>query len=583
MMTTVQSRWLFEKTEVTASDGLVTAGKREAAEAGVQMLQQGGNAIDAAVAAGWAIGVVEPWMNGVGGSGAMVIHHDGAQLAIEFGVRAPRAARPEMYVLDPTPGAVGSFGWPAVTARANEVGHLSVGVPGLVAGLCLAHQRFGRLPLDAVMEPAVHLAEAGFEADWHSTLMVGLYLDYLVQSPVTAKPFLREGRFLPRPEFRFAPADRIVQKDLADTLRLIARFGPEAFYGGDLARVITEEMAAHDGLITMEDMTSYRPLVYPGGLRGTYRGLDVVGVPRATGGPILQEVLNILEGFELGESGQGTVTSLHLMAEACRRAYEDHFRFASDSDSDGSVPWSGLVSSEYVRSLRSSIRLDRASTSLEQTDPWAFDEARLPSSVTRSSNSPGTPASGHTTHVCAVDRDRNGVSITQTLGLLFGSGVTVPGTGIVLNDMMALYDPRPGNVKSVVGGKSQAAPYTPTVLLKGSELYATLGAPGGRRIPTAMAQVISNLVDHGMSIQEAISAPRLHSESRILELDDRFSSTVIDGLIAMGHQVVTAEKTVCSYNFANPVGVVARPDGMLAGGTDPLMPGVAVGVLALEP
>jgi gamma-glutamyltranspeptidase/glutathione hydrolase len=335
-------------------------------------------------------------------------------------------------------------------------------------------------------------------------------------------------------------------------------------------------------LITFEDMKAYQPLVYPGGLRGSYRGLEVIGVPGATGGPILQEILNILEGFDLVESGQGTVTTLHLVAEACRRAYQDHFRYVSDSEADDTVPWDGLVSRDYARAVRGSIQVDRASHSLEQSDPWAFNESRPPSTSTGHGSNPATAASGHTTHLCAVDRDRNAVTVTQTLGLLFGSGVTVPGTGIVLNDMMALFDPRSGNVQSVVGGRSQAAPYTPTVLLKDSELYAAIGAPGGRRIPTAIAQVITNLVDHRMGIQEAISAPRLHSESRTIELDDRFRGAVMDGLIAMEHEVIAAEKTVCSYNFANPVGIVVRRNGMLTGGTDPLMPSTAVGITALD-
>jgi gamma-glutamyltranspeptidase / glutathione hydrolase len=189
----------------------------------------------------------------------------------------------------------------------------------------------------------------------------------------------------------------------------------------------------------------------------------------------------------------------------------------------------------------------------------------------------------HTTNLCAVDADRNAVSITQTLGGLFGSTVTVPGTGILLNDMMLIFDPRPGHLNSIEGGKSQAAPYTPAVLLRDGRLRAVLGAPGGRRIPTAIAQVISNLVDHGMGIQDAIAAPRLHAESSVLEVDERFGAETVTALQQLGHPVVVEEKTVCSFNFANPVGIVVNEDGRLAGGTDPCLPGAAVGLSLSTP
>jgi gamma-glutamyltranspeptidase/glutathione hydrolase len=207
---TSRSRWEFAKSEVSGHSGLVVGGKPEAAEAGVRMLEEGGNAVDAAVAAGWAVAVVEPWMNGIGGAGAMVVHHAGKQTAMDFGARAPRSAGPNTFVLDPG-GGTGAFGWPAVTGQANEIGHLASGVPGLVAGLSLAHERFGRLPREVVMQPAIELAESGFEADWHTTLMIGLNLEQLTRQPTTARIFLREGAFPLRPESRFAKADRVRQ------------------------------------------------------------------------------------------------------------------------------------------------------------------------------------------------------------------------------------------------------------------------------------------------------------------------------------------------------------------------------------
>lgn len=575
----VRSRWCFDKTEVVARDGMVAAGKIQAAEAGIDMLLQGGNAVDAAVAAGFAVSVVEPWMNGIGGSGAMVVHQDGEDTAIEFGIRAPLAARPDMYELDSA--GVGSFGWAGVRDRANELGHQSVGVPGLVAGHCLAHERFGRLPLRTVLEPAIHLAEAGFETDWHTTLTVAIHLECLGHFPATAQVYLPDGMAVPKPEFRFLPADRIVQRDLADTLRQIARHGSDAFYRGEVAAAIAEDMAANGGLLTVEDLWRYEPMVYPGGLRGTYRDVVLVGVPGATGGPLLQEILNILEGYDLAGLGRDSAATLHLLAAACGWAYTDHFRYATASVHELPVPWAGLISKAYAGAIRSALQRRTGGPSTDRPDPWDFDSGEgFDGALARATPSQGGAL--HTTHVCAVDRDHNAVTATQTLGLLFGSNVTVPGTGVLLNDMMAVFDPQPGNVHSIVSGGSQAAPYTPTVLLRDGRLLGAVGAPGGRRIPTAIAQVISNLVDHKMGIQASITAPRLHSESGRVEVDDRIPESVISELAALGHDVITAEKTVCSYNFANPVAIIVAADGTLAGGTDPLLPGAAVGLFSVD-
>jgi gamma-glutamyltranspeptidase/glutathione hydrolase len=493
---------------------MVVAGKHQAAEAGVRMLQDGGNAVDAAIAAGWAISVVEPWMNGIGGAGAMVVHHEGRQVAIDFGIRASRAARPAMFELETS--GVGAFGWRAVKDRANEIGHLSAGVPGLVAGLCLAHERFGRLPREVVMEPAIELAESGFDVDWHATLMVAINVEPLARFSSTARTYLGLANSPPRPESRFAKADRITQPDLAATLRLIARNGARAFYSGAVASAIAEEMMANGGIVTSEDLESYRPLVIEGGLRGKYRGLVVVGVP-GTGGPVVQNILDFLGRYDVAALGPGSVEELDLLAKACRRSFATYFERSA-------------------------------------------------------------PISAHTTHLCAVDRDRNAASITQTLGLMLGSLVTVPGTGVLLNNLMSVFDPQPGNPQSISGGASPAAAYAPTVLVNAGDLYGVMGAPGGRRIPTAVAQVISNLVDHGMGIQEAIAAPRIHAESPLIEIDDRFRVSTVDSLSNLGHQVVVEEKTAVSFNFANPVGIVVRPDGSLAGGTDPMAPSVAVGL-----
>jgi gamma-glutamyltranspeptidase / glutathione hydrolase len=326
-MTLTRSRWTLSKSEVTADTGLVVAGKALAAEAGVEMLQQGGNAVDAAVATGWAIGVAEPWMNGIGGTGAMVVHFDGAPVAMEFGARAPLAARPDMYSVDYSRGPAGQFGWPPIQDQENEVGYRSVAVPGLVAGLCRIHQRFGRLPLSVVMEPAIRLADLGYDVDWHSALLIGIHLPHLLRFPDTGSVFLRDGAYPSVPTIPPGRADRIVQKDLADSLRHIARHGVDGYYRGELATAIAESMSANGGLVSLEDLAAYEPRVFEGALHGSYRDVDVFGLPGATGGPMLLEILNILEGHDIRGLGPDSVPTLHFLAEACRRAYEDHFQF----------------------------------------------------------------------------------------------------------------------------------------------------------------------------------------------------------------------------------------------------------------
>jgi gamma-glutamyltranspeptidase/glutathione hydrolase len=275
-------------------------------------------------------------------------------------------------------------------------------------------------------------------------------------------------------------------------------------------------MAACGGLVTREDLESYRPHVTEGGLRGTYRGLEVTGVP-GTGSTVLQDILDFLGRHDVAAMRAGSVEMVGVLARACQQSFATYFERAA-------------------------------------------------------------PVQAHTTHLCAVDRDRNAASITQTLGLMFGAFVTVPGTGILLNNIMSVFDPEPGHTHSVSAGASPAAADAPTVLSSSGALRAVLGAPGGRRIPTALAQVISNLVDLEMGVEEAISAPRIHAESPLVEVDARFPAGVVAGLSSLGHEVVVEEKTPVSFNFAHPVAIVVRPDGLLAGGTDPMTSSAAVGL-----
>jgi gamma-glutamyltranspeptidase/glutathione hydrolase len=577
------SRWIMTKEEVVANAGMVSAGHRFAAEAGVEMLRRGGNAVDAAVAAAWAVGVVEPWMSGAGGVGAMVVHHGGRQVIVDFGLRAPLAAHPDMYTLLPELGSQGQYGWPVVKDEANQTGHRAVGVPGVVAGLCLAHARFGALSREAVMEPAIALASQGFEVDWYTSLILGLDLGLITRFPQTAAIFLSGGSVPPRPSVLLSVPDRIVQGDLAETLHRIAKNGPDIFYRGEIAKAVAEDMRANGGLLREEDLGAYHPRIHENGLRGNYRGIDIVGVPGPTGAPIVQGILNILEGYDLARFGSASAVGLHLISEACRRVYEDFFEHVGDPE-QVRVPWDGLLSKPYAAAVRETISVDRASAARAVVDPWKFQARPTGERATGGTSGVSSPGavrhSPHTTHVCAVDRERNAVSVTLTLGNLLGSHVVVPGTGVVLNDMMLLFDPRPGYPNSIAAGKWQATPVAPTLLLDRAKLSAAIGTPGGRRIPTAIAQVIINLVDRGLGMQGAIEAPRLHTEGPEVLLDDRFEPAVFEELRALGHHVVAAEKTPCSFNFAQPNGITVGVDGDLHGGADPFTPAAAVGLVA---
>jgi gamma-glutamyltranspeptidase / glutathione hydrolase len=577
------SRWGMTKDEVVANAGMVSAGHRLAAEAGVEMLWRGGNAIDAAVAAAWAVGVVEPWMSGAGGVGAMIVHHHGQRVVVDFGLRAPLAARPDMYTLLPERGSQGQYGWPAVKDEENQVGHRSVGVPGVVAGLCLAHERFGALARETVMEPAITLASNGFEADWYTSLILGLDLGVITRFPRAAAIFLSNGAVPPRPSVLLSVPDRIVQRDLAETLRRIAQLGPDAFYRGEIATALSADMRANGGILLDEDLAAYQPRIHDKGLRGSYRGIEIVGVPGPTGAPIVQGILNILEGYDLARLDPANVVGLHVISEACRRAYEDFFEHVGDPE-QVNVPWDGLLSKAYAAAVRETMSMDRASVTRAVVDPWRFPVSRSDQRSTDGvSEAPASRAprhSPHTTHVCAVDRERNAVSVTLTLGNLLGSHVVVPGTGVVLNDMMLLFDPRPGFANSIAGGKWQATPVAPTLLLDRGGLRAAIGTPGGRRIPTAIAQVVVNLIDRRLGMQAAIAAPRLHAEGPEILLDDRFGPEVFEGLRALGHHVVAGGKTPCSFNFAQPNGIAVEADGELHGGADPFTPAAVVGFVA---
>ncbi len=521
-----------EKRSVTAACGMVVTNHPLASAAGAEMLAGGGNAVDAAVASLFALSVVEPMMVGVFGAGhAQVFMAGRAHTVIDAYTTAPAAARPDMY--RPI-----SDSWPdymEVEGRENTVGLTSVGVPGTLAGWCEMLARFGTLDLPAVMAPAIRHAEHGFRVTGYLSECIAETAADLARFPDSARVFLPGGAPL-------AKGDRLVQSDYAVTLRTIAAEGAAALYGGALGRRVVEHMARAGGLITLDDLGSYRT-VERVAVRGTYRGFDIAGCPPPTGGGIhLIQMLNVLEGFDVAGLGYGTVDGIHLLAEVMKIAFAD--RNASTGDpAFVDVPVARLIAKDYAAARRAGIDMGKAGA-------YTASVAESP----------------HTTHVTVADGDGNVVAATQTINNLFGSKAMAPGTGMLLNNTMALFDPHPGRTLSVAAGKRMTSSMAPTIVLRDGRPAFALGLPGGVRIFTSVLQALVNLIDHGMSLQEAVEAPRVWTQGQDLEVEPAVPDAVRAGLAARGHRVVPLPHVaggmgaIAFGGFGGPFGALPTPD-----------------------
>ena len=575
----MRSERIVEKTEVVAENGIVAAMHPLAAEAGMEILRQGGNAADAAVATAFAVGVVEPFMSGLGGLAYIVVHDavNDKTIALDGSNQVPQAARDDMFELL-APSAVGSgvYGWRATKDEAAESGYRSILVPGAVAAYTRLLELYGSMPLGQVMAPAIHLAEEGFTLDWYVFANCASELSRLRAFPETMSTFYRPDGTLLRPvnhDDNRAP-DRLVQADLAHTLNKIAEEGADAFYRGEVARTIVDHLTAHGGIITQADLANYdvqvrEPLWVP------YRGRRVAMVPEHTGGPTVAQMLNILEGFQLADYGHNSATSLHLIAEASRLAFADRFAYLDDT-TFAPVPLGGLQSKAYAAARRAAIDLSRGPVPDPVGDPWPYgpDDRHAGPPV----NGGVGPGGGHTTHLTVIDRERNVVSLTASLGRLFGSGVVVPETGVLFNNGMMWFNPEAGTVNSVAPGKRTISASTPTVVIDKDGPLLALGAPGGRKVLTAVLQSMLNLLDYKMGMQAAISAPRIHCETGALHAETRIRGSVIDELRRIGHDVVLREETFLSSYFGRPNGVlIDRDTGLLHGGVEPYKMSTAIG------
>jgi gamma-glutamyltranspeptidase/glutathione hydrolase len=567
----VMSQRMVQMREVSARNGMVAAKHPLAARAGVEVLQAGGNAVDAAVATAFVSGVVEPMMSGLGGGGWMtIVREDGMRTVVVYQVCAPLAAREDMYELTPDVRA-DAQGFVGVKDDANLVGHRAVGVPGLAAGLSMAAERYGSFGIDRLLRAAIAFAEDGVPVTWYTTLTLGNHLSLIRRFPETVRVFLDRG--VPYSVTR--ERDSVFrQPDLAGTLRTIAADGPNGFYRGEVARQIVEDVQRGGGFMTEEDLATYEPFeVEP--VSGSYRGYDLFGVPSPGSGPILFETLNMLEGFDLASTGRESSAALHLTIEAMRRSHADRFAYLADPRFEA-IPQSGLISKAYAAERRSTI--DSARTlPAEAGNPWEYDGPARPT-CTPLATLELTDA-GHTTSIMVVDGHGTSVAVTQTLASTFGSGVTVPGTGVVLNNSMTLFDPRPGTLNRIQPRKQPASSNAHTTVLKDGRFVAVLGAPGGRRILDTCTQVVLGLLEYGLGIQEAISAPLVDtSVPDTTQIDSRISEPTRARLRSMGHALAVREPDFMPHHFASPTGILRdAATGDLRGGADPYAQGVAAG------
>jgi gamma-glutamyltranspeptidase / glutathione hydrolase len=547
-----ETRWPATfKEEVVASRAVVAANHPLATLAGAEMLAQGGNAVDAAVATLFALSVVEPMMVSPFGAGFFVIRdgRSGAVATIDNYATVPAAATPDMY--EPAPDNLDY----ATVDGANDVGYRAVATPGALRGWAHAVARYGRLPLARLIEPAIRYAAGGFAASAYLVQNIMNCQAALASFPATAAIFLPGGH---------APAVRqmIVRADYARTLRQIADEGAETLYTGALARTVVADMQAHGGLITLDDLAAYR-VVEREPVRGTYRGHEIISMaPPSSGGTHILQVLNLLESFPVGHGDLrfGEPAYVHLFAEALKIAFADRRRYMADPETTA-VPVAWLTAKEYAAERRAAIDLahahDHAAGDLREVATFLGGEG------------------ANTTHLTVIDEDGTIVSTTQTLNSAFGSKVTVPSTGMLLDNCMVLMDPTPGRTNSIAGGKRILSSMSPTIVLRDGTPYFALGTPGGKRIFAAVTQAILNVIDHGLTLQEAVEAPRAWTQGAALELEDCFLNldALRADLVARGHEVAVVPKVAGGMN-----GVLVDSAGMRHGAACWRADGVPVGL-----
>ncbi len=526
-------------TPYRARQGMVVSQSDIASEVGWKVMREGGNAIDGAVATALALAVTHPTAGNIGGGGFIVYRGgDGTTTTFDFREMAPAGANPTMWMKD------GKYDFDI-----HHNSHRSVGVPGTVAGLYLAHQKLGSKPWKDLVLPAVALARDGFEISEGLASSLERMIPEFKKYPASLAQFSKNG-------VAYKAGEILKQPDLAKSLQRIADKGPAGFYEGETAELIEKEMKANGGLITRDDLKKY-VAKERAPLKGTYRGYEVIGMPPpSSGGMGIIQMLNVLEGFDLKANGYGSAQNIHLVTEAMRRAFADRAQHLGDPDFNSGIPIAQLISKDYATQLRKTINPNKASVSTPSTFTWPTE-------------------SQETTHLSVVDGKQNAVSLTYTLEYGYGSRIVVPGAGFLLNNEMGDFNSAPemtddrGNIGTkanlAMPGKRMLSSMAPTILAKDGKLFMVTGSPGGRTIINTVLTTILNVVDYGMNAQEAVDAGRMHHQwlpDRLSMERYGFSADTIAKLKAMGHTVAEAG----GQGVAEVI--VVGKDGILEGGVD---------------
>ncbi|OHV79950.1 gamma-glutamyltransferase [Ensifer sp. LCM 4579] len=514
-----QPGWTASPAPVEAEHGMVVTAQHLASDVGVEVLKKGGNAVDAAVAVGYALAVVYPTAGNIGGGGFMTIRFkDGRTTFLDFRERAPLAATKSMYLDDK-----GDL----VKGLSTE-GYLAVGVPGPVAGFEFARSRYGSQPLKELIAPAIRLAREGFVLEQGDIGAFERAANRLAKDPAAAAIFLKaDGK-------PFAVGERLMQADLAASLASIAEEGPDAFYKGRIADLIVKASAERGGILSKQDFERYQVRELAP-VKCNYRGYDVISSPPpSSGGVIICEILNILEGYPLSYLGYGSAGTVHVMVEAMRHAYVDRNTALGDPDFVEN-PVAKLTDKAYAREIRAKIDPFRAGIS-EALTPAGFAESK------------------ETTHYSIIDDEGNAVAVTYTLNGSFGAGVVAPGTGILLNNEMDDFTAKPGapnlyglvqgEANAIAPGKTPLSSMSPTIISRDGKPFMVIGSPGGARIITITLEAILNVIDHGMNIQEAVDAPRIHHQwlpDKVFMEPYALSPDSLRLLSTMGHNVQVDE------------------------------------------
>ncbi|MCP8688640.1 gamma-glutamyltransferase [Marinobacterium sedimentorum] len=528
---------------VDARNGMVVTSHYLATDEALKVLENGGNAIDAAVTAAFALAVTQPRSGNIGGGGFMLVSSEtaGEVVAIDYREKAPAGATRDMF-LDKDGNADSDL---------SRYSHKAAGVPGTVAGLALALEKYGTLSLADALAPAIRLAEDGFVIPSRFSDGISERADRLRQFESSAKVFFKPDGSL------YQAGERFVQKDLAATLKRIAAQGVKGFYEGETADLIVAQMQRGGGLISHEDLKNYAPAIRKP-VHGNYRGYDVYSMsPPSSGGTHVVQILNMLEGYPIAEMGHNSAATIHLMAESMKRAYADRSEYLGDTDFV-KVPVAGLTSKDYAAELRAGI------------DPLkATDSASL---------KPGNPVpyeSNETTHFSVVDKFGNAVSNTYTINFSYGSHIVVDGAGFLLNNEMDDFSAKPGvpNAYGLLGGeankvepgKRMLSSMSPTIVQKDGKNFLVTGSPGGSRIITTTLQVLMNVIDHNLNIQAAVNAPRVHHQwlPDEIRVEEGISPDTVKLLEGMGHKVSQQAAMGAIQS------IMVAEDGTFYGGADP--------------